>query len=134
MKSLVAIFVWFVFVGTAVSFAAFTSDEQPSSPNRPKPMVVKWWKYGSGTLRTWVFRNTDQWGGMNYWCVGEGNSCGLYDWCAVYDGIVIAQDPCPENNNSQYGNNLVRAAASEDGISLPPDLPLPTFTIQQQGN
>lgn len=41
--------------------------------------LVKIWSYGHSTKKGWVPQYTDEWGGVNYWCVGTGNECGNWD-------------------------------------------------------
>lgn len=80
-----------------------------------------------GEWADWEAQYRDQWGGNNYWCIKEGDFCEKYDWIAIYP---IAPDPCPQNNNSAYGDALVRAAAAAQGITLPDNLPLPEFSLE----
>lgn len=89
--------------------------------------LTKIWNYGHSTRKGWVPQYQDEWGGMNYWCTGSGNECGYWDWKAVYH-LPNYYNPTPANTcNSQYGDNLVRQAASYQGYVLPGNLGLPSY-------
>jgi hypothetical protein len=90
--------------------------------------VRKEWKFGRSEWRNWEQQPTDRWGGLNYWCIKiPGNQCNLYDWLAVY--WVPDVDPCPQINNSEYGDAMVAAAAAEYEITLPEGLFPSTFEM-----
>lgn len=91
---------------------------------------IKEWNYGyTGNYFQWAFKFRDQWNGDNYQCILPGSDCGRFDWRAVYYGSC-GSVPTPENSNTaEYGDYLVRKQAVVDGIILPSDLGLPTFTI-----
>jgi hypothetical protein len=95
----------------------------------PMVKITKLWEYGYRTRKAWQFVFLDAWDGLNYWCVKNGNECGQWDWKAEYYQLYQAQDPCPECNTPEYGDQLVRRQAQQEGIQLPDDLPLPTFSI-----
>jgi hypothetical protein len=95
----------------------------------PMLKITKLWEYGHKQRGDWQYVYMDEWGGLNYWCVLDGNVCGRWDWKAVYYQLYQAQDPCPECNTPEYGDQLVRRQAQQEGIQLPDDLPLPTFSI-----
>lgn len=99
------------------------------SPQLFAAICIKLWLYGHTEQGTWVYRWTDQWDGYNYWCIGEGNDCGLYDWMAVYYCSVVGNDPSPGINTSDYGNRLVHDQADAEGIALPSNLGLPSFSL-----
>lgn len=92
--------------------------------------VTKTWQYGRSTQKSWESQGIDEWGGANYWCIGEGTGCGEFDWKAVYfrDDWQFNLTPA-HTNTPEYGNSLVQQAAIQQQIQLPV-LPMPTLTIE----
>jgi|GEM_PF-2107599 len=115
-----------------MKFAILSTLLAPSVLSEPLVKVTKIWEYGYKTRAAWHYVWTDAWDGLNYWCVAEGDECGLWDWKAVYYQIKLPEDPCPECNTPEYGDQLVRRQAQQQGIQLPEDLPLPTFRIIEE--
>jgi hypothetical protein len=97
--------------------------------NLKSATLIKLWLYGSSTQRSWIAQYEDEWGGMNYWCVGPGTGCGEWDWKAVYQ-LETQQNPTPpESRTPEYGHGLVTKSAEEKNIHLPP-LSLPVYEEQ----
>lgn len=89
--------------------------------------LVKTWHYGSSERGAWLAQYQDEWNGMKYWCVADGDECDKWDWKAVYH-LPNYYNPTPANTcNSQYGDNLVRQAASYQGYVLPGNLGQPSY-------
>lgn len=85
---------------------------------------TKYWYKGHGAVRGWDYQYTDQWQGKNFWCVGSGADCFLYDWKAVYPLGTIGAPPTPSGTNTgAYGDQLIAAAAAAANMTLPGDLP-----------
>lgn len=90
--------------------------------------IKKVWEHNTGDGYNYVYRYTDQWGGLNYWCISPTYSeCSYYDWMAAYD--CPCGDPVPQNNTVAYGMSLIEQEADAMGITLPTDLPTPSFVL-----
>ncbi len=82
-------------------------------------------------LSSWVFKWYDKWGGSNYQCLGELISdCHIYSWKAEYPLLISEPDPCPQNNTVQYGENLSRYEAIQNGTPVP-DTTIFSFSIYE---
>lgn len=98
------------------------------------PVMEKTWHYEyTEAIFNWAFQYQDEYDGLNYQCtIPNGNQCGQWDWKAIYPlnisydpgGNPIYEDPCPGNNNPEYGHGLV---VGEAGALAPPYLP--SFSI-----
>ena len=85
--------------------------------------VKKFWRYGHEEKRTWDFRDIDQWGGENFWCMNPGSTCGKYDWKAEYPSISSPSSLPSYTNTATYGHDLVLAACIVAGVPEPMSTP-----------
>lgn len=112
---------------------AYAGDDPKNSDAAREVLytLVKRWNYHHQESATWEFQWEDQWGGRNWWCVAKGCDCRKWNWVATYrDRGRPNDDPFPAANTSEYGDALVRSAALQQGITLPPELGLPTFELE----
>lgn len=92
-------------------------------------ILTKEWTYGSAEKRSYEYQELDEWGGANFWCVAAGNSCGKYDWVAIYTDVLFQENPTPpETCTPEYGHGLVINAAEEQEMTLPEPFELPTYS------
>lgn len=92
------------------------------------PDKVQDWKYGSSERRAWETQGYNQWGGHDLSCISPLYAvCGLWDWRTIYPADKPTAEIPSETRCAAYGDGLVRAAAVESQITLPEDLPTPTY-------
>jgi hypothetical protein len=88
----------------------------------------QYWPYATSERRAWETRGYNQWGGHDLWCISPMYAiCPLWSWKTIYPPDKETSDIPVETRCASYGDGLVRAAASEAGITLPPDLPFPDY-------
>jgi len=114
-----SIIIFFIILTTNISLAHFSK------------YIVKHWDTDQ-PLSSWVFKWFDQWGGSNYQCCGEViEDCHFWSWKAIYPlENIIDPDPCPQNNNVDYGENLSRYEAVQQGKSVPEEAVF-VFSIEE---